>query len=108
MLAEFTARSLLVLALSTGTVCQAQEVSKPASELAAIEKAWSYLAKSSDARWIVIESKTNGRYVQCARVEEYALCEVPIWTKRAPGSPDLTPVLETSPDAPPEIEGAEL
>lgn len=54
-------------------------------EIDSIEKAWAYLtAPSRSDQWIVIESKKNGRYVQCANMGEFLNCPFPVWRKALP------------------------
>ena len=68
---------LVVLLTVTGPCCS--------SEIDSIEKAWAYLtAPSRSDQWIVIESKKNGRYVQCANMGEFLKCPFPVWLKALP------------------------
>ena len=55
------------------------------SEIRSLEEAWSYLnATINTHQRVVIESKKNGRYVQCENMGSFLKCPFPVWAKVLP------------------------
>src|SRR4051812_48084237 len=79
-----------------------------AADVGSIDEAWAYLTNVGQSQqWVVISSKKNDGFVQCARMDGFVRCEFPIWLKISPEAKKIAP--KNSRGTPfPEIPGTRL